>query len=271
MMEGVTEAGDGGGGVALRDFLQQVGNGIDTHTTRLREDILLLLLPYLKEHLLVMKESLRAEAEHREQALQEEKREMEASLGAAEASVRQQQTLARGLVRLLGEAHRRLWWQRRFHDWQGWVAKRRQQRQLGRIVTHAANMTQARHFYTQWRLFALTRRECKFTLAEESRWKCRETELLAEVEALKGLVEEERRRSDGLEEKMKTAFVRGVCALNREAVQVLRGTQGAAAEEEEEQQQQQRQGALEVGGGATCATVRRSYCAVAASTREPHA
>ncbi|RNF19641.1 uncharacterized protein Tco025E_04018 [Trypanosoma conorhini] len=181
-----------------------------------------------------MKESLRAEAEQRERALKEEKREVEAALGAAEANVRRQQTLVRGLARLLGDVHRRLWWQRRFQDWLGWAARRRQLRQLGRVMAHAGNVTHTRHAYTQWRLFACTRRESKFARAEESRWRCREAELLAEVEALKGLAEEERRRSDGLEERMKAAFVRGVCALNKEAVQVLRGTQTAAAAAEAE-------------------------------------
>ncbi|KAF8290769.1 putative Centrosomal protein POC5 [Trypanosoma cruzi] len=217
--------GVGGGGVPFGDFLREVGHGIDTHTSRMREDILLLLSPYIGEQLRLMRESLRAEAERREQVLMDEKREIEASLIVAEENIQKQKKLVQALALTLGDAHKRLWWRRRFRDWLEWILKKRQQRQLCRTMIQTGNMMRKHHFYAQWRLFAASRRQRKHALAEESRWSRREAELLAEAEALKGIVEEERRRSDGLEEKMKAAFVRGVCALNKEAVQVLRGAQ----------------------------------------------
>ncbi|KEG12720.1 hypothetical protein DQ04_01471060 [Trypanosoma grayi] len=207
------------------EFLQEVGAGIDAHTSRMREGILQMLTLYLKQQQIIIRESLRAEAECRERAILDEKREVEVELNSARNDIQKQKTIIRNLVLMLGDAHQRLWWQRRFRDWVSWLLKKRQRRQLDWTLKRSGNILRTYHLYAQWRLFAAARRQQRLALAEQSQWKLREAELLAQVEALKERAEEERRRSDCLEEKMKAAFVRGVCALNKEAVQVLRGTQ----------------------------------------------
>lgn len=229
MMEEVTEERT----ELFAEFLQDVGRGIDTHTSRMREDIIAMLSFYIRRQLSSIRQSLRQEAERREEALMDEKAKAEALVGVAQESVQKQKTVLQDMVAMLGEAQRRLWCQRRFRSWRDWLARKQQQRRISGNLERFSNTLRAYHIYTQWRLFAAARRQHKITLADQMQWRCRETELLAQVEALKEIVEAERRRSDGLEEKMKMALVRGVCALNKEAVQVLRGTHTAEEERAE--------------------------------------
>ncbi|KAH9588631.1 Pentapeptide repeat [Trypanosoma melophagium] len=206
-------------------FLQEVGNGINTHTSKMREDILNMLTSHLREQQFAIKRSLQDEAERREKILLEEKKETEILLRIAEDDRQKQMILVRRVTGVLGDIHKQMFCQRVFRQWLLWLIQKKKQRQLSEIASRSGNILRSYHVYTQWRLLAAVRRQQRLALAEESRWKSREAALLAEIDTLKGIVEQERHRSDELEEEARTALVRGVCALNREAVQLLRGTQ----------------------------------------------
>ncbi|ORC85231.1 uncharacterized protein TM35_000372040 [Trypanosoma theileri] len=205
-------------------FLQNVGKSIDTHVSKMRENIVDMLASHLNEQQVAIKKSLQDEAERRERVLMEKKKETEVLLRMAENTSQKQTTLVRRVTGALGDVYKQMFCQRLFRHWLHWVIQKKKKRQLSDVTSRTGNILRTYHVYTQWRLFAAARRQQRLALAEESKWKSRETALFAEVETLKDIVEQERRRSDELEEEARTALVRGVCALNREAVQLLRGT-----------------------------------------------
>ncbi|SCU72626.1 uncharacterized protein TEOVI_000420400 [Trypanosoma equiperdum] len=206
-------------------FLHDVGCNVDVYTSRMREDILTMLGRYVNQQHQSIKESLHAEAVRRENAILDERRKIEVTaVGALREVERQKETMSR-LVGGLGNANRRMWMQKRFHDWELWVLRKRHRKKLYKTIECHINGIRAYHVYTQWRLLAAARRHHRLAVAEQSQWKCSEAELVGQLEVLNKVIEEERRHSENLEEKMRTAFVRGICALNKEAVQVLKGAQ----------------------------------------------
>nr|CCC51693.1 conserved hypothetical protein [Trypanosoma vivax Y486] len=209
------------------ELVVDVGNTIDTHTVRMREDILSLLAASFREHVKNLRVSLEANIANREQTLLKEKLKVETTLSDSRQREKEERERVVYLIEQLAEMRQRLWLQRRFREWESWIARKRHRWSIQQAIECSRHIRQAYHVYTQWRLLAAARRHHAFTRDEELHWKCREAELLTRVEVLEVIVEQEKRRNAGLEDKMRTAFVRGVCALNREAVQVLKGGEGA--------------------------------------------
>nr|CCC93875.1 unnamed protein product [Trypanosoma congolense IL3000] len=206
------------------EFLRAIGNNVDVHTTRMRDDILHMLSHYMKQQRRHIRNALRNEATLRENELIEKRHKAEAALESARRTIERQNECIRHVATVLWGANSRCWLQRLFSDWKMWLLKRRQHRRGIALMGCFTNITCAFHAYTQWRLLAAARRHHRLALAEQLQWKRNEAELKGQVQALGKIAEEERRSKEDVEDKLRTAFIRGVCALNKEAVQVLKGS-----------------------------------------------
>lgn len=110
-----------------------------------------------------------------------------------------------------------------FLSWRCGAERRRERRRLAEEADRHRERLAAFQCYSQWRLFAGARRSAYLEAQELHKRDCREQELLGQLDVFQKLLRDEQEKNLKLNEDLKEAFVRGMCALNREAVQVLHG------------------------------------------------
>lgn len=113
--------------------------------------------------------------------------------------------------------------QRYWNTWVSFLKRTKCQRKIVETLEASTKRALVARRWWLWRLHAMTKKQRK---QSETVMRSREKKLTAEMEGLRAEIvhrEEQQRESN---EQTKTAFVRGVCALNREAVQILRGETG---------------------------------------------
>lgn len=110
-----------------------------------------------------------------------------------------------------------------FEKWKTWAIRHAEHRRLSDILFLSNQRVSMRQCWGAWRLFCAVRVLRK---RQEVLMRSRERQLVAETAALKSQLEKAAKRQKEADEQTKTAFVRGVSALNREALQVLRGETG---------------------------------------------
>lgn len=111
-----------------------------------------------------------------------------------------------------------------FLSWKRGVERRREQCRLAEESSRRGRCLAVYQAYLQWRLFAAVRRGTNVEADELKKRESREQELLGQLGAYRELLKTEQAKNETLNEKLKEAFVRGMSALNREAVQVLHGS-----------------------------------------------
>lgn len=132
-------------------------------------------------------------------------------------------------------AHTKAVAQAALRRWRDLVAKKKRNEMACETLIAQRNERQSRQAFTAWRLASLKQKSDSLlakTVAEHRRHTTKlqhehqavENQLRMESLALKEKLSAEEQRRDLLEEKLKAAFMRGVCALNLEAMQVLRAT-----------------------------------------------
>ncbi|KPI84172.1 hypothetical protein ABL78_6778 [Leptomonas seymouri] len=114
----------------------------------------------------------------------------------------------------------------RFLRWRRDVEGCRERRRLAEEANRHRERLAVFHMYSQWRLFAAARRSAHLEAVELRKRDLREQELLEQVNGHRKFLQEEKEKNAALSEELKEAFVRGMCSLNREAVQVLHGADG---------------------------------------------
>lgn len=128
--------------------------------------------------------------------------------------------LVHQLTEKMGEEHQRTCLRQ---AWQSWINFKQQSLHRKQIAIRLAAITERslqQRRWAAWRLFTAIASQRK---RSEVLMKSTERKLLTEVSELKKSLANEQRAHEEAEDQRKTALVRGVAALNREAVQVLRG------------------------------------------------
>ena len=125
--------------------------------------------------------------------------------------------------------------------WHELVAKKKRNAAACDKLIAQRQERQSRHAFTAWRLASQKQKAddlLQKTIADHRRttaklqldYQATENQVRMEALSLKEKLAFEEQRRDVLEEKLKAAFMRGVCALNLEAMHVLRSAAGAAGE-----------------------------------------
>lgn len=110
-----------------------------------------------------------------------------------------------------------------FERWKGWAERRLQQRRVSELLQCSNQRIHIRQCWGAWRLFSAAK---VLRRRQEVLMRSRERQLIAETNTLKNQLEITEKRQKETDEQTKAAFLRGVSALNREALQVLRGEPG---------------------------------------------
>lgn len=204
-------------------FVLEVGDAVRESCTRTNDHICAMIEEYLRRRIAKVRSEM-------EEARDTQIAQMNAALSAVEAEKAAEQEGHASARRQLAKAaealqHKdaRMRLQHCFFNWKRGVEWRRERRRLANEAGRHQERLSIFHAYAQWRLFATARRNARLEAAELAKRDRREEELLQQLAASTKLLAEEREKNEALNEKLKEAFVRGMCALNREAVQVLHG------------------------------------------------
>ncbi|KAG5490149.1 hypothetical protein JKF63_00268 [Porcisia hertigi] len=214
-------------------FVAEVAEEVSTACTRMNSHVSVMIEEYLRRRT----QQIRDDAQ---QALDTVRQQLEGGIADAEAEraaekERYQKMKARVLqvtVRMQ-EIHAKHHLTRAFHTWWRCADLRRARRRLAEKVQAHLVRLGLFHVYTQWRVFAATRHQSRLSSHMAHKSDCREQELIGQIEGYQKQLEEERSNNSSLKEKLKEAFVRGMCALNREAANVLHSSKGGQEEDVE--------------------------------------
>lgn len=205
-------------------FVAEVSGEIRTSCTRMNEQVSSMIEEYLRRRI----ESVRQEVQQQcDVQLEQMKLRLESIEGeksvveGQHASVKHQLAEAAELLRVRCSRTRMLGC---FLSWKRDAERRREQRCLAAQSNQRRERLAAFHCYCQWRLFSAARRSAHLEAAALHARDCREQDLQEELKNSQIMLRDEQEKNAKLSEDLKEAFVRGMCALNREAVQVLHGS-----------------------------------------------
>ncbi|KAK7199990.1 hypothetical protein NESM_000048000 [Novymonas esmeraldas] len=206
-------------------FVAEVAEEVSTTCARMNDHVSAMIEEYLRRRVQQVRDSAKQELEVVRQQL--EQRIATAEAGKAVEEEQHLRTKARvaQFADTMQRAHTRVHVERAFLTWQRCADLRRARRRMSEELLARTERLGVFRTYVQWRLLAAARRQRRLEVSESQRRGCREQELLGQIEVYQRQLEEERANNVSLSEKLKDAFVRGVCALNREAVQVLHGSE----------------------------------------------
>ncbi|KAG5464103.1 hypothetical protein LSCM1_00283 [Leishmania martiniquensis] len=214
-------------------FVAEVAENVGDACARMSDHVSAMIEEYLRRRTQQVRDDARKELDA--VRLQLEQRIADAEAAKAVEGERHQKAKDR-VVRVamaLQKMSVKLHLTRLFHTWQHCAGVRRERRRLAEEVHVFIGKLALFHSYTKWRLLAEARRQNRLEAKESHKRDCREQELLGQIEGYQKQLEEERAKDAHLNEKLKEAFLRGMCALNREAVHVLHGSEGNEDEDVE--------------------------------------
>jgi hypothetical protein len=205
-------------------FVSEVSEEVHTSCARLNEHVCAMIEEYLRRRVEQVRCEMRQECD-----IQIGQVEKELAIAVAEksAEVAQRASVSKQLAEaadVLPRKDSRARMLNCFLSWRRGVERRREHRLLAEEANRHRERLVVFHAYSQWRLFAAARRSAHLEAAELHQRDCREEELLGQIDVYRNLLEEEHKKNEIMNEKLKEAFVRGMCALNREAVQALHGS-----------------------------------------------
>lgn len=203
------------------EFVGEVSAHLAQEAERVRTDTAAHIEDYLRRRGQEMREAAELECAHR---VAEVQTELWAAAAARDTATSVQQRRSGQLARAQGQAAATAALRCRFDTWRRWRDGRREACERAALCALFISRQSLYHFFLQWRLFAAARRQTAAQQEEGRRQRGRESELLGQLEAYRAALEKERRRNDELDGRLREAFVKGMTALNREAVSALRGS-----------------------------------------------
>lgn len=204
-------------------FVYSVGRFMNEDFKLLQENVENRIEEYLRRRVLTLtsvwkKEKEMLQAQHDEVLQQQKEIASALEIRCSQLLVNQRQC-ANKLCRVREENAMT----RCFEKWKQWAVCRAQQKLEIEKIRNRNERFLLHQIWGRWRLSSAAKLLRK---RQEVLMRSRERKLLSESTQLRNKLEETELRQKEADEQTKTAFVRGVSALNREALQVLRGTTG---------------------------------------------
>ena len=130
-----------------------------------------------------------------------------------------------------------------FAAWRRFSGEQRQRASLDSLLAQKNAWRAKKEVFSAWRVQAARgaagAREERFKHAVQTEWagvvndhEAEVSDLRVQLETMKQMLQTETQHRGALEERLKVAFMRGVCALNLEAMQVMKAEEGGAAADE---------------------------------------
>ncbi|KPA81227.1 hypothetical protein ABB37_03647 [Leptomonas pyrrhocoris] len=204
-------------------FVAEVADEVRATSTRMNEHVCAMLEEYLHRRLGQVRCEMQRECDRQIEHAREEIAAVQAEKAAEEkrhASAKKQLAEAAKALQQRGATAQLL---ACFVNWMRAVELHKERRRLAEEANRHQERSTTFQRYLQWRLFAAARRSAHLAAVELHERDCREQELQGQIDVYQKTLREEQENNETLNEKLKEAFVRGMCALNREAVQVLHG------------------------------------------------
>lgn len=216
------------------DFVAEVAQNVEEECTRMNSHVSCMIEEYLRRRVQQVREDLEGMHNIRTEEL---KSMLEDSVTQKSRVEENQKGTVLQLTKVLctlahsGERTRTA---QLYHGWRSWTSQRRARRLIAEVQLSKVNALSVFRSFTQWRLYSAARRQVHERAKQLRVRDCREQELLGQIEIYQKQLAAERERCASLDEKLKEAFLRGMCALNREAVQALHGADDGGHEEDVE-------------------------------------
>ncbi|KAG5488675.1 hypothetical protein JIQ42_00289 [Leishmania sp. Namibia] len=214
-------------------FVAEVAENVGGACARMSDHVSAMIEEYLRRRTQQVRDDAKQELDAVRRQLERRIADVEAAKAAEEECHHKTKARVMQAAVALQQMSAKLHLTRLFHTWQHCSDVRRERRRLAEEAHAHIGKLALFHAYTQWRLLAAARRQNRREAKESHRRDCREQELLGQIEGYQKQLEEERAKDADLNEKLKEAFLRGMCALNREAVHVLHGSEGNEDEDVE--------------------------------------
>ncbi|CBZ26121.1 conserved hypothetical protein [Leishmania mexicana MHOM/GT/2001/U1103] len=206
-------------------FVAEVAENVGGACARMNDHISIMIEEYLRRRTQQVRDDAKQELDAVCKQLERRIADAEAAKAAEEARHHKKKAQVMQAAVELQQMHANLHLERLFHIWRRCADVRRERRRLAEEAHVYIGRLSLFHAYMQWRLFAAALRQKRLEAKEAHKRDCREQELLGQIEGYQRQLEEERAKDASLNEKLKEAFLRGMCALNREAVHVLHGSE----------------------------------------------
>lgn len=204
-------------------FVAEVSHEMDEQCRRNREHNTAMIEEYLRRRLQISEEQMKAKLVEQETRMEATfapiRREKDALAQKLDRTQRQLSNFAGALER----AKSALLTERYFNMWTSFRLKRQENRQKAELLAQTNRVRQVYHYYLEWRLLTSKQQQRRRGEAKAKELRCQLEELNGQIDVFKEQLTAERRRSEEMEDRLKDAFVRGVSALNREAVHALHG------------------------------------------------
>lgn len=211
-------------------FVTEVSEEMDVQARRGREHTAAMIDEYLRRRLAAADEHLAAALSAQEARLRAEFSVVQAGRDGLLAELAASRAQLLRAADAMGRAADAAVARRCLAGWTAHAQRRRADQQ--RAALEAARTADCHTFraYLKWRLQAAERRQRQASDKEARQLRCTAAELSGQIEVYREELAAERERGAAADERLRAAFVRGVSALNREAVQVLRGGEGGGGE-----------------------------------------
>ncbi|CAJ1037949.1 hypothetical protein Q4I32_007994 [Leishmania shawi] len=206
-------------------FVAEVAQSVDGACARMNDHVSGMIEEYLRRRIQQVHDDAKEELDVVRKQLERRIADAEAAKAAEEERHQKTKTQVAQAAVALQQMQAKLHLKPLFHTWRRCADVHRERRRLAVEAHIHIGRLGMFHAYTQWRLFAAACRQNRLEAKEMHKRDCREQELLGQIEEYQRQLEVEREKDSRLSEKLKEAFVRGMCALNREAVHVLHGSE----------------------------------------------
>lgn len=199
-------------------FTRELDSGMESDFTSMRQKIVSQVEEYLKRRTAELDSAFQAERQRLLDAHQDEMRVVEGSVLQLKLRLDRHRTQRSGCIDSLAQERAKAllkhWWS----IWKSGAQRSILLKKAAVTLECSTNRATLQSRWATWRLWA-----SKQTLQKrhEVYVQSRERKLRAELNAAKAALSSLERKRSEVDEQTKEAFVRGVCALNREAVQVL--------------------------------------------------
>ncbi|GET93347.1 hypothetical protein, conserved [Leishmania tarentolae] len=206
-------------------FVAEVAESVGGTCARMNDHISAMIEEYLRRRTQQVRDDAKQELDAVREQLERRISDAEASKEAEEERHHKKKAQVMQAAVELQKMHEKIHLQCLFHVWRRCADVRRERQRLAQEAHVRIVRLGLFHAYMQWRLFAASLRQKRLEAKEAHKRDCREQELLGQIEEYQRQLEEKRAKDASLNENLKEAFVRGMCALNREAVHVLHGSE----------------------------------------------